>query len=308
MRVWRPGWPCPVGEILAVLRHGPADPTFRAGADGWWRGVRTPHGPATVHLEPRGADGEIRATAWGDGAAWVLDAVPALLGGADDVSGFDPGRHPRVAALVGRHPHWRLPRTGLLLESLLPAVLEQKVTRLEANAGYRNLVLRFGTRAPGPGARRGVWVQPDAATLAAVPSWEWLRLPVTPARSHTVVGAARVAGSLERLTTRTSEDADRALRSLPGIGVWTSAEVRVRVFGDADAVSFGDHHVAGDVGYALTGRRDVDDDALAELLEPFRPHRYRVQRLVELESGRAGRPRRGPRMPPRTHLPGGVGR
>ena len=42
-------------------------------------------------------------------------------------------------------------------------------------------------------------------------------------------------------------------------------------------------------------------NAMAELLEPYRPHRHRVQRLVEL--ARAGRPRRGPRMAPRTHLP-----
>jgi hypothetical protein len=46
----------------------------------------------------------------------------------------------------------------------------------------------------------------------------------------------------------------------------------------------------------------VDDDGLAELLEPYRPHRYRVQRLVELAGLR--RPRHGPRMAPRTHLPG----
>ena len=71
------------------------------------------------------------------------------------------------------------------------------------------------------------------------------------------------------------------MRSLPGIGVWTSAEVRFRAHGDADAVSFGDYHIAKNVGWALTGQ-EVDDDGLAELLEPYRPHRYRVQRLVEL--------------------------
>jgi hypothetical protein len=37
------------------------------------------------------------------------------------------------------------------------------------------------------------------------------------------------------------------------------------------------------------------------LVEPYRPHRYRVQRLLELAGVAA--PRRGPRMPPRRHLP-----
>jgi 3-methyladenine DNA glycosylase/8-oxoguanine DNA glycosylase len=123
---------------------------------------------------------------------------------------------------------------------------------------------------------------------------------VDPARSRAVVRAAQVATSLERTTGLPHDEADRRLRSLPGIGVWTSAEVRFRAHGDPDAVSFGDYHVAKNIGWALTGE-EVDDDGLAELLEPYRPHRYRVQRLVEL--GRLSRPRRGPRMAPRTHLP-----
>jgi 3-methyladenine DNA glycosylase/8-oxoguanine DNA glycosylase len=133
-----------------------------------------------------------------------------------------------------------------------------------------------------------------------VPSWEWLRMQVDPARSRTLVRVAGAAASLERTALLPADEVDRRLRSLPGVGVWTSAEVRFRAHGDADAVSFGDYHVAKDVGWALTGR-EVDDDGLAELLEPYRPHRYRVQRLVELAGLR--RPRRGPRMAPRRHLP-----
>jgi 3-methyladenine DNA glycosylase/8-oxoguanine DNA glycosylase len=115
-----------------------------------------------------------------------------------------------------------------------------------------------------------------------------------------VVRAARSAGRLEQTLGAPDEVADRALRSLPGVGVWTSAEVRQRAHGHADAVSFGDYHVAKDIGWALTGA-PVDDDGLAELLEPYRPHRYRVQRLLELDGAR--RPRRGVRMSVRTHLP-----
>jgi len=87
---------------------------------------------------------------------------------------------------------------------------------------------------------------------------------------------------------------------VPGVGVWTAAETAQRALGDADAVSFGDYHVARNIGWALTGE-ELDDDGLAELLEPYRGHRYRVQRLLELAG--AMRPRRGPRMPPRRHLP-----
>lgn len=296
-----PPWPCAVGQTLSVLRHGPADPTVRFGAGVYWRGLRTPEGPATLRLEVRAADGEIRATAWGAGAAWATDAVPAMLGACDTPGGFQPHLHPRVAELARRFPHLRLPCTGLIMESLVPAIIEQRVAGTEAFAGYRRLVHFFGERAPGPGADLRLWVPPSPATLARIPSWQWLRLGIDPARSRAVVGAARVAPSLERAAGVSTAEADRRLRSLRGIGVWTSAETRVRSHGDADAVSFGDYNVARDVGWALTGRDGVDDDGLAELLEPFRPHRYRVQQLVGLAGLR--RPRRGARMPLRTHLP-----
>ena len=299
-RVWRPLWPCPVGVTLSVLRKGPADPTFRTDPDGTiWRGIRTPEGPATLRLRSRAALGEVHASAWGPGADWALASVPALLGAEDDPSGFAP-THRVLADAHRRRPHWRVCRTGLVMEALLPAIIEQKVTGQEAFAGFRQLVHRFGERAPGAGDERGVWVQPAAETLRMVASWEWLHLHIDPARSRTVVRAAQVATSLERTVGLAADEVDRRLRSLPGVGVWTSAEVRFRAHGDADAVSFGDYHIAKNVGWALTGA-EVDDDGLAELLEPYRPHRYRVQRLVELAG--LSRPRHGPRMAPRRHLP-----
>lgn len=300
VRRWRPHWPCPVGQVLAPHRRGSGDPTYRIDPAGrHWRGIRTPEGPATLAVEDRPREAAVHATAWGPGADWALASVPALLGADDDPTGFDPG-HPVLAEAARRHPHWRLGRTGLVMEALVPAVLEQKVTGQEAFAGFRSLVRRYGERAPGPGSDLDLWVQPRGDVLRTIPSWEWLRLHVDPARSRALVVAARAASSLDRLAVLPGEEADRRLRSLPGIGVWTSAEVRSRALGDADAVSFGDYHVAKDVGWALTGE-PVDDAGLERLLEPWRPHRGRVQALVVL--ARLGRPRRGPRMAPRTHLP-----
>lgn len=298
-RIWRPDWPCPAGQILSVTRRGPGDPTYRIDEVGrHWRGIRTPEGPAALMVEPRPGDGDVRAEAWGEGADWALSRLPAMLGADDDPSGFEP-RHPVLVEAQRRHPHARIGRTGLVMEALVPAIIEQKVTGQEAFAGFRQLVLKYGERAPGPHGR--LWLQPDPEKIRAIPSWGWLELHVDPARSRTLVTAATRARALERTIADTPETASTKLRSLPGIGVWTSAEVRAVAFGDPDAVSFGDYHVAKDIGWALLGR-ELDDEGLAELLEPWRPHRLRVQMLV----GLAGlhRPRRGPRMAPRTHLPG----
>ncbi|KAA1416474.1 DNA-3-methyladenine glycosylase 2 family protein [Nocardioides humilatus] len=303
--MWRPDWPCAVRSTLAQHRRGGGDPTLRLAPPGergpHWRASRTPEGPVTLAVESRDAAGEVRAEAWGPGARWALDQLPDLLGAADDWTGFEP-RHPVVAEAQRRHPHVRIGRTGRPLEALVPAIIEQKVTGKEAFAGFRALTRKYGDPAPGPGKELGLWVQPGAEVVAQVPSWEWLGLHVDPARSRALVTAARHAPAFERLIERSagSEALDRALRSLPGVGTWTSAEVRQRALGDADAVSFGDFHVAKDTGWALVGR-EIDDVELAALLEPWKPHRGRVILLL----GAAGlrRPRRGQRTSLRGHFP-----
>lgn len=296
---WRPGRPVDLRATLGVLVRGSGDPTHRWAADGsLWRACRSPLGPATLHLRVR--NDEVLASAWGPGAHWVVDGVPELLGGADDEHADFHPEHPRLREAWRRRPGWRVPRARLVVEALTAAIIEQKVTGQEAFAGYRRLVCRFGEPAPGPGAALGLHVPPSAAGWAAIASWEWLQAGVDGARSRALVGAARRASRLEQTLDLDPDEADRRLRSLPGIGVWTSAEVRQRAHGHADAVSFGDFHVPGHIGWVLTGS-PVDDDGLAELLEPYRPHRYRVQRLLDLEAPR--RPRRAPRPTPRWHLP-----
>jgi len=301
VRHWRPGFVLDVGATLSALRRGPGDPAYTRVGNGtiWWA-ARTPAGTATLCLRPDPAAGEVRAEAWGGGAAWMLDRLPQVLGTDDQPGTFAP-RHPLLAEAHLRHRGLRVPSTGLVWEALLAAILEQKVTGQEAWLGWRRLLRRYGDRAPGPGADRGLVVPPAPHTVRMIPSWAWLKMRVDPARSRTAVTAARVAESLERTVGLPGPEVERRLCSLPGIGVWTAAEVRQRAHGDADAVSFGDYHVAKNVTWALTGEVG-DDAAMAVLLEPYRPHRYRVQRLLELTG--AGPPRRGPRMAPRHHLPG----
>src|SRR5205085_4180592 len=118
-----------------------------------------------LQVQPLDPNGEVHARAWGPGAAWALDAMPAMLGAEDDVSGFDP-QHPVLAAAWRRQQHWRLGRTGLVMESLVPTIIEQKVTGQEAFGAFRALVRRYGEPAPGP---HGLMLQPTPAQLRATP-------------------------------------------------------------------------------------------------------------------------------------------
>lgn len=298
-RLWSPTWPVPVRTLLAQHRRGAHDPTWSCDEEAVWRAVRTPAGPATLKVWVAAVEGRVRSAAWGPGAEWVLDSVPGLLGGLDDLSDFRPSGEPLLGA-VRLLPHWRLGRSGLVWESLAPSILEQKVTAQEAFGGFRRIVERFGEPAPGPGGARGLRLQPTPARVRRIASWEWLQCGVDGARSRTLVTAATVADSLQRCLDQDSDGLDRALRSISGIGVWTSAEVRARAAGDPDAVSFGDYHLAAQVGWALAGR-DFTDAEMAEHLEPWRPHRGRAASLLRMAGQR--RPRRGPRTAPRTHLP-----
>lgn len=294
---WDPGRPVDLGATLGPLRRGGGDPAYRVEADGSiWRATLTPEGAATVRLLARAGEGVVEAAAWGTGAAWAIAGVPRLLGGADDPEGFSP-RHPLLAAVAARYPGWRVPRTGLVMESLVPAVLEQKVTGTEARRAWRHLLYRYGARAPGP-APIGMRVPPPPAVWARVPSWEWHLAGVDSARSRTVTLAARVAGRLEQSTTMPAGVVPARLCAVPGIGPWTAAEVRQRAHGDPDAVSVGDFHLPALVGWALAGR-PVDDAGMLELLAPYAGHRYRAVRLVELSGFRV--PRFGPRLAPHDH-------
>ncbi|MDT9700706.1 DNA-3-methyladenine glycosylase 2 family protein [Streptomyces sp. P17] len=292
VRMYVPQGPLDLGLVLGPLRRGPGDPTFRAMPDGAvWRATRTPLGPGTLRVAVQGA--AVRAEAWGAGAEWLLEQVPELLGAADDPEAFAP-RHRVVALARHRRPGLRLTRTGLVLESLIPSILEQKVTTDEAYRAWRLLVRKFGEPAPGP-APGQMCVMPDARTWALIPSWEWHRAGVDNKRASTILRAVRVAARLEQAVGLAPEEARARLEVVPGVGPWTSAEVVQRSHGATDAVTVGDLHLPGIVGFALAGDRDADDAVMLSLLEPYAGQRHRAARLILL-SGRVPA-RRAPRMP-----------
>jgi 3-methyladenine DNA glycosylase/8-oxoguanine DNA glycosylase len=312
-RDWDLPYPLDVGRILSVQGRGRGDPTYRVDPAGAiWRTSLTPVGPATLRVVSGTGPERTRilAWAWGPGATWILDALPGCVGLDDDVSGFHHGDHPLIRDSARRNPGLRIGYSGRLLEALVPAILEQKVVILEAHRAWKILLAKYGTPPPGP-APAGMRVFPAPSVWRRIPSWDWHRAGVEGVRAQTIIRAVSVADSLERLTGASHADADRKLRTIGGIGVWTSAEARQRACGDPDAVSVGDAHLSNIVGFALAGRDRTDDAGMLELLKPWAGQRYRVTRLIGLSSARSpgdiprrnagGPPRRGPRMPVRDY-------
>jgi 3-methyladenine DNA glycosylase/8-oxoguanine DNA glycosylase len=281
---------------LAPLRHGGFDPTIRFhGRDQVVRATRTPEGPATQRLRHRGDEVEVEA--WGPGAAWLLEAAPELIGESDDPSVFAPG-HARLRDLVRRTPGLRMTRTRAVLEAIVPAVLEQKITGLEAGRVRQRLVEVLGEPAPGPpevAAR--LFVPPAPETLAALPYFAFHPLGLEQRRAVTIIRLAGRATALEALADGPADVARTRLEALPGVGPWTAAETARIGLGDPDAISVGDYHLPNLVCWMLAGEARGNDERMLELLAPYAGQRGRVQRL--LEAAGTGAPRHGPRMPAR---------
>jgi 3-methyladenine DNA glycosylase/8-oxoguanine DNA glycosylase len=293
-----------LGAIMRLHRRGPGDPTHRFVRGVWFRATRTVCGPALLKIGAVGVT--VSACGWGPGAACALERLPRLVGAEDDLASFAPRPdHPALVEAHRRHGGFRVGRSDAVFEALAPACLEQVVTGKEAFRAWRLLVGEYGEPAPGPAQdpnspAYGMRLPPEPQVWATVPSWTFLAAGVEQRRSRPLVTAAPRAAALERTLTRDSAGADRALRSLAGVGPWTSAEVRQRAHGDADAWSIGDYHVGKHLSFALTGEA-LDDDACVELLAPYAGHRFRVQALLLMTA--PGPPRRGPRMTLPTHTP-----
>lgn len=231
-------------------------------------------GPADTPREAAASALEA-AIAWGglrDGPSLLTDVV------AD---------HPLLRDTLRRTGPVRLSRTPRVGEAIGRAVIAQLVQAVEAHRSIAQLASRVGTAAPG-----GLHAWPTARQIGSTPVWELRRCGVS-GRAVRALHAAAVDDARLESCRDDFVALDRRLRAIPGIGVWTSGEVR-RDLGDPDAVPVGDYNLPSLVGWVLAGDRDADDQRMLELLAPFAGQRARVIALVgrAVATGLAQRPRR----------------
>jgi 3-methyladenine DNA glycosylase/8-oxoguanine DNA glycosylase len=280
-----------VGAIrrnLGWYQHGRRDPTTRLGPMGMLRATHTVDGPATVALD--WSRGQLDIDAWGPGAErariaaramTALDrpAPPALVG------------HPMIREAARRHPTLTAGSSGDLFHALLPTIIGQRITAREAFAQWGRLVYQLGERAPGPVEELMLPPHPDR--LAEMPAWWFHPLGIEMKRARPLIAVARLAARLWEWAPLPYAEVAAKLTLVPGIGPWTIGSVMGPVCGDDDAVPIGDFHFPSMVAWNLAGEARGDDARMLELLEPYRPQRGRVLRLIGLCGRRV--PARGPR-------------
>lgn len=289
-----------LGATLAWYRHGRDDPTTwidRAGdgprsAGRFVRATWTPDGPATLHIR-WSADETLDAETWGPGADWLLARVPHMVGDLDaGDTGLEADVHPVVAATAKANRFTRIGASGTLYHELLPTILQQRITALEAKQQWAVLCREVSDPAPGPFSR--LLAPPAPEVLVRQPSWWFHPLGVERKRAQPMIEVARHASKFWDWAELEPSEVARLLRLIPGIGVWTTGCVTGPALGDVDAVPVGDYHVKNLIGWNLADEARATDERMLQLLAPYAGRRGRVVRAVMAHGRRA--PKFGPKQ------------
>lgn len=251
------------------------DPTTRLGDNEFWRATITPDGPGTLHL--RWGSSALDAEAFGPGAAWLLARAGDFAGLGDSGFVFGPDSHRIILDAQRRHPGLRLSNGHCVYHSILPVIIGQRVTAIEAHRSWRRLCLQIGAPAPGPCELR---LPPEPSDLANRPYWWFHPLGIDKQRADALRQAARHARHLFAVDDSTPAEARQRLSAVPGIGPWTIGATLGHALGDTDAVAVGDYHLKNYVAYALAGEPRATDERMLELLAPYAGQRARVLALL----------------------------
>lgn len=289
-----------LGATLGVYRHGRSDPTTWIDRSGrghrssgrFVRATWTPDGPGTVLIR-WAPDHPVQAETWGPGASWLHAQVPALIGDLDPgCVALETDEHPAVAAACTAHRFARFGASATLYHELLPTILQQRITAVEAKRQWMVLCRELSDPAPGPFT--GLLLPPAPEVLRRQPSWWFHPHGVERKRAEPMIEVARHSSKFWEWAALGPSEAARLLRLIPGIGAWTTGCVTGPALGDTDAVPVGDFHVKNIIGWNLASEARATDERMLALLAPYAGQRGRVVRSI-ITHGR-GAPKFGPKQ------------
>jgi AraC family transcriptional regulator of adaptative response / DNA-3-methyladenine glycosylase II len=233
------------------------------------RGLRLPHGSATVELTPadRWVSATLRLSDVRDLAPAVarcrrlfdLDADPAAV---DGTLGADPA----LAGAVATEPGVRVPRAVDGFETAVRAIVGQQVSVSSARTTLTRLL---------PAADDLVGF-PGPEVVADLPD-DAFRMPAARRATIRALAQAVADGKLDLDPGADRDESVARLQELPGVGAWTAGYVAMRAVGDPDVF------LPTDLA-ARRGARNLDlpdsPAALAAYAERWRPWRsYALIRL-----------------------------
>lgn len=272
-------------RTLGLLSLGGNDPTIRLRSHSADLCFLTPEGDVTVSAQHVGES--LNVQLHGDGSRWIQPHLPDCFALHDDTSTFQPDG--RLRKLAADFPGIHLPRLPVVFHRLLQIVLQQLVRWEDAAATWRSMTRQFGNPAPG---QRNLTMGPAPATLTKVGYYDLVACGALPRQARVILRLAADFNRIQRSADHSVERLTACLRSTRGIGPWTIQYLLGSALGDPDAVLTGDYALPHAVSWFFQRQPRGTDEVMLQLLEPYRGHRFRVQKLLMLSGISA--PRRGP--------------
>lgn len=268
-----------VDLTLATLGRDPRSPSERVEGSTFTKALPLQGKAAALAIElgsPGRADCTVAARG-GLGAGGMAEAHRVslrLLGLGQDPGPFERrlARRRGLARLIEGRRGLRIPQTASVWEGLVWTVVGQQVNLGFAFACRAALTELAGRRAPG-----GLVAHPTPAAVAALDHGDLLRRKYSRRKAEYLIDAARaiVAGELdlEGLRGDSAVRAERRLRAVRGLGVWSTQYILMRALERADCVPVGDSGLkAGLQRFFELAERPTPERTQA-LMEPFAPHR-----------------------------------
>ena len=264
--------PVHLRRTFALQAFGNYDPSATWKAETLTKSFSTSGGVCTVTVSSTN-DGILFA-ADGNEAKATVSELAAAAEINDGYTDFFP-QHEAVASHHRQLPGLRLIRVPWLFDIACSAVLQQRVRSTDAMREWSSICSRFGQR-----ASNGKITFPSASVLSAVQLHDLQAIGIDARRARTLLLLARDMRLHPLRPEMSHEQLRLRLGRIPGVGPWTVEMILGFGASDKDALPVGDLYLPHLVSFALAGERRGTDEGMIVLLQPFRPHRFRVVRLL----------------------------
>lgn len=242
---------------------------------------------ATVQTSTNVEAQHLQVVLVGPGSEILAPKIFSMFGLHDRPDKFLP--EGTAKRLVEKFRGTHLPVTPVMFSKLVQIVLQQLVSWQDASATWRQIVKRYGQ----PSDDSDLIACPTAKKLLTLGYYDLVSCGALPKQARLILKLALQADRIERLAQTDRDKLGRWLLSVPGVGPWTVDYVLGFALGEPDVVIRGDFAIPDYVSWFLIRQPMSSDQQMAELLQPFVGHRFRLVHLI-MQSG-VKPPRRGPR-------------